>query len=151
MHMMSDCVMLPDSRDSRITEGPRLPKPPQPRRRGSLEFYEWILLILFLGSLGLAVATSYELGPGRDNVGVKEGVNFLEAWGLPIFFFLVLIMFDYFASKRYGDFNEEILDQWKEDKIQFMKMFTEDVRRKYDKNNDGKISKEEIKDGDDKD
>jgi hypothetical protein len=135
--------MLPDSRDSRITEGPRLPSPPQPRRRGSLEFYEWILLILLLGSLGLAVATSYTLDP--DNVGIKEDVDFVEAWTLPIFFFLVLVMFDYFASKRYGDFNEEILDQWKEDKIQFMKMFTEDARRRYDTNNDGKISEEELK------
>ncbi|RZD36941.1 MAG: hypothetical protein CXT75_05680 [Methanobacteriota archaeon] len=138
--------MLPDSRDSRITEGPRLPSPPQPRRRGSLEFYEWILLILLLGSLGLAVATSYTLDP--DNVGIKEDVDFVEAWTLPIFFFLVLVMFDYFASKRYGDFNKEILAQWKEDKIQFMKMFTEDARRKYDKNNDDKISNEELKNND---
>ena len=149
MHMMSDCAMLPDPKDTRISEGPRLPKPPQPRRRGSLEFYEWILLILFLGSLGLAVATSYELDP--DNVGVKENIDFAEAWGLPIFFFLVLIMFDYFASKRYGNFSDEIMDQWKEDKIQFMKMFTEDVRKKYDANNDGKISKDELEDGNDKD
>ena len=138
--------MLPDSRDSRISEGPRLPSTPQPRRRGSLEFYEWILLILLLGSLGLAVATSYTLDP--DNVGLKDDVNFTEAWSLPIFFFLVLVVFDYFAGKRYGDFNKEILSQWKEDKIQFMKMFTEDARRKYDKNNDGKISDEEIKDSD---
>tara|TARA_X000001036_G_scaffold378562_1_gene368967 strand:+ start:322 stop:738 length:417 start_codon:yes stop_codon:yes gene_type:complete len=138
--------MLPDSRDSRISEGPRLPSPPQPRRRGSLEFYEWILLILLLGSLGLAVATSYTLDP--DNVGLKDDVNFAEAWSLPIFFFLVLVVFDYFAGKRYGDFNKEILSQWKEDKIQFMKMFTEDARRKYDKNNDGKISDEEMKDSD---
>jgi hypothetical protein len=138
--------MLPDSRDSRISEGPRLPSPPQPRRRGSLEFYEWILLILLLGSLGLAVATSYTLDP--DNVGIKEDVDFVEAWTLPIFFFLVLVIFDYFAGKRYGDFNKEILAQWKEDKIQFMKMFTADARRKYDKNNDGKISDEEIKDSD---
>ena len=148
MHMMSDCVMLPDSMDSRITEGPRLPQPPQPRRRGSLEFYEWILLILFLGSLGLAVATSYELDP--DNVGVKENIDFAEAWGLPIFFFLVLIMFDYFASKRYGNFSDEIMNQWKDDKIQFMKMFTEDMRKKYDANSDGKISEDEMKDADDK-
>ena len=138
--------MLPDSRDSRISEGPRLPSPPQPRRRGSLEFYEWILLILLLGSLGLAVATSYTLDP--DNVGLKDDVNFAEAWSLPIFFFLDLVVFDYFAGKRYGDFNKEILSQWKEDKIQFMKMFTEDARRKYDKNNDGKISDEEMKDSD---
>ena len=138
--------MLPDSRDSRISEGPRLPSPPQPRRRGSLEFYEWILLILLLGSLGLAVATSYTLDP--DNVGLKDDVNFAEAWSLPIFFFLVLVVFDYFAGKRYGDFNKEILSQWKEDKIQFMKMFTEDARRKYDKNNDGNISDEEMKDSD---
>jgi len=148
MHMISNYVMLPDPRDSRITEGPRLPKPPQPRRRGSLEFYEWIVLILFLGALGLAVATSYELDP--DNVGVKENVNFVEAWGLPIFFFLVLIMFDYFASKRYGNFSDEIMDQWKEDKIQFMKMFTEDMRKKYDANSDGEISEDELKDADDK-
>ena len=148
MPMMSDYAMLPDSRDSRITEGPRLPKPPQPRRRGSLEFYEWILLILFLGSLGLAVATSYELDP--DNVGVKENIDFAEAWGLPIFFFLVLIMFDYFASKRYGNFSDEIMNQWKEDKIQFMKMFTEDMRKRYDANSDGKISEDEMKDADDK-
>ena len=140
--------MLPDPKDARISEGPRLPSPPQPRRRGALEFYEWILLILLLGSLGLAVATSYDLNP--DNVKIREDVDFTEAWALPIFFFVVLLMFDYFASKRYGDFNEEILNQWKEDKIQFMKMFTEDARRKYDKNNDGKISKEEIEDTDDK-
>ena len=148
MLMMSDCVMLPNSRDSRITEGPRLPKPPQPRRRGSLEFYEWIVLILFLGSLGLAVATSYNLDP--DNVGMKDDVNFVEAWGLPIFFFLVLIVFDYFASNRYGNFSDEIMNQWKDDKIQFMKMFTEDMRKKYDANSDGKISEDEMKDADDK-
>ena len=146
--MISNYVVLPDPRDSRIAEGPRLPKPPQPRRRGTLEFYEWIVLILFLGSLGLAVATSYTLDP--DNVGIKDDVNFAEAWGLPIFFFLVLIMFDYFASKRYGNFSDEIMNQWKEDKIQFMKMFTEDMRKRYDANSDGKISEDEMKDADDK-
>ena len=140
--------MLPDPRDSRVAEGPRLPRPPQPRRRGSLEFYEWILLILLLGSLGLAVATTYTLDP--DNVGIKEDVNFTQAWALPIFFFVVMLVFDYYASKRYGDFNEEILNQWKEDKIQFMKMFTEDARRKYDKNNDGKISADELSEDSDK-
>ena len=148
MGMISNYVVLPDPRDSRIAEGPRLPKPPQPRRRGTLEFYEWIVLILFLGSLGLAVATSYTLDP--DNVGIKDDVNFAEAWGLPIFFFLVLIMFDYFASKRYGNFSDEIMNQWKDDKIQFMKMFTEDMRKKYDANSDGKISEDEMKDADDK-
>ena len=148
MGMISNYVVLPDPRDSRIAEGPRLPKPPQPRRRGMLEFYEWIVLILFLGSLGLAVATSYTLDP--DNVGIKDDVNFAEAWGLPIFFFLVLIMFDYFASKRYGNFSDEIMNQWKEDKIQFMKMFTEDMRKRYDANRDGKISEDELKDADDK-
>ena len=59
-------------------------------------------------------------------------------------------MFDYFASKRYGNFSDEIMDQWKEDKIQFMKMFTEDMRKKYDANSDGKISEDEMKDADDK-
>ena len=148
MGMISNYVLLLDPRDSRIAEGPRLPKPPQPRRRGTLEFYEWIVLILFLGSLGLAVATSYTLDP--DNVGIKYDVNFAEAWGLPIFFFLVLIVFDYFASNRYGNFSDEIMNQWKDDKIQFMKMFTEDMRKKYDANRDGKISKDELKDADDK-
>jgi len=135
--------MLPDPRDARVAEGPRLPSPPQPRRRGSLEFYEWILLILLLGSLGLAIATTYTLD--SDNVGIKDNVDYAQAWALPIFFFVVLLVFDSFASKRYGDFNEEILNQWKEDKIQFMKMFTEDARKRYDTNNDGKISKDELK------
>jgi hypothetical protein len=135
--------MLPDPRDARVAEGPRLPSPPQPRRRGALEFYEWILLILLLGSLGLAIATTYTLDP--DNVGIKDNVDYTQAWVLPIFFFVVLLVFDSFASKRYGDFNEEILNQWKEDKIQFMKMFTEDARKRYDTNNDGKISKDELK------
>ena len=135
--------MLPDPRDARVAEGPRLPSPPQPRRRGALEFYEWILLILLLGSLGLAVATTYTLDP--DNVGIKDNVDYTQAWVLPIFFFIVLLVFDSFASKRYGDFNEEILNQWKEDKIQFMKMFTEDARKRYDANSDGKISEDELK------
>ena len=60
-------------------------------------------------------------------------------------------MVDYIASNRYGNFSDEIMDQWKEDKIQFMKMFTEDVRKKYDANNDGKISEDELEDGNDKD
>ena len=59
-------------------------------------------------------------------------------------------MFDYFASNRYGNFSDEIMDQWKEDKIQFMKMFTEDVRKKYDANKDGRISEDELEDGNDK-
>ena len=70
-------------------------------------------MILLLGSLGLAIATTYTLDP--DNVGIKEDVNFTQAWALPKFFFVVMLVFDYYASKRYGDFNEEILNQWKED------------------------------------
>jgi hypothetical protein len=42
------------------------------------------------------------------------------------------------------------MNQWKDDKIQFMKMFTEDMRKKYDANSDGKISEDEMKDADDK-
>ena len=45
------------------------------------------------------------------------------------------------ASQRYARFSDEILTQWKEDKIQFMKMFTEDMRKQYD--NGDEDSKEE--------
>jgi len=42
-------------------------------------------------------------------------------------------------TQRYARFSDELLTQWKEDKIQFMKMFTEDMRKKYDKDGDGKF------------
>ena len=47
--------MLPEPRNERMVgvntmnmDGPTLPQPPQPKRRGSLEFYEWIVLLLYL-------------------------------------------------------------------------------------------------------
>ena len=62
--------MLPEPRNERMVgvnsmnmDGPTLPQPPQPKRRGSLEFYEWIVLLLFLGSLGLGTATTFNLDP----------------------------------------------------------------------------------------
>lgn len=141
--------MLPKARHERREselsmdiDGPILPKPPQPRRRGSLEFYEWIVLLLFLGTLGLAIATTFVLDP--DNVSMKTDVN-IASWALPAFFFIIMIWFDTTASQRYARFSDELFTQWKEDKIQFMKMFTEDARRRYDTNNDGKISEEELK------
>ena len=88
--------MLPEPRNERMVgvssmnmDGPTLPQPPQPRRRGSLEFYEWIVLLLFLGSLGLGTATTFNLDP--DNVGVKEDANVI-AWALPFFFLLIIIL-----------------------------------------------------------
>ena len=142
--------MLPPARNDRVgpissmnIEGPTLPQPPQPRRRGSLEFYEWIVLLLFLGSLGLGTATTFNLE--SDNVGIKDNANFM-AWALPFFFLVIIIWFDMTAAQRYARFSDELLTQWKEDKIQFMKMFTEDMRKKYDTNGDGKISSKEIDD-----
>ena len=142
--------MLPPARNDRVgpipsmnIEGPTLPQPPQPRRRGSLEFYEWIVLLLFLGSLGLGTATTFNLDP--DNVGIKDNANFM-AWALPFFFLVIIIWFDMTAAQRYARFSDELLTQWKEDKIQFMKMFTEDMRKKYDTDGDGKISSKEIDD-----
>ena len=83
--------MLPEPRNKRSggvnsmnMDGPTLPQPPQPKRRGPLEFYEWILLLLFLGSLGLSTATTFNLDP--DNVGVKSDAG-LVAWALPLFFY----------------------------------------------------------------
>ena len=99
------------------------------------------MLLLFLGSLGLGTATTFNLDP--DNVGVKEDANVI-AWALPFFFLLIIIWFDVTAAQRYARFSDELLTQWKEDKIQFMKMFTEDMRKKYDKDGDGKISSEEL-------
>ena len=85
--------MLPEPRNERMVgvntmnmDGPTLPQPPQPKRRGSLEFYEWIVLLLFLGSLGLGTATTFNLDP--DNVGVKEDANVM-AWALPFFFLII--------------------------------------------------------------
>ena len=142
--------MLPEPRNERMVggntmnmDGPTLPQPPQPKRRGSLEFYEWILLLLFLGSLGLGTATTFNLE--SDNVGIKDNANFM-AWALPFFFLVIIIWFDMTAAQRYARFSDELLTQWKEDKIQFMKMFTEDMRKKYDTNGDGKISSKEVDD-----
>lgn len=144
------CLMLPEPRNERTVgvnnmniDGPTLPQPPQPKRRGSLEFYEWIVLLLFLGSLGLGTATTFNLDP--DNVGVKADANAI-AWALPFFFLIIIIWFDMSAAQRYARFSDELLTQWKEDKIQFMKMFTEDMRKKYDKDGDGKISSKELDD-----
>ncbi len=137
--------MLPEPRNKRSggvnsmnMDGPTLPQPPQPKRRGPLEFYEWILLLLFLGSLGLSTATTFNLDP--DNVGVKSDAG-LVAWALPLFFLAFMVWFDFAASQRYARFSDELLTQWKEDKIQFMKMFTEDMRKQYD--NGDENSKEE--------
>ena len=68
------------------------------------------------------------------------------AWALPFFFLIIIIWFDISASQRYARFSDELLTQWKEHKIQFMKMFTEDMRKKYDSDGDGKISSKELDD-----
>lgn len=121
--------MLPEAMDSRIDYSPQLPQPPQPKRRGPLEFYEWIILLLFLFSLGLSIATHFELDPER--FGVKEGVNIVEYPDLlTMFFFLMLIFFDVSAGTRYRMYSDELLTQWKEDKLRFMKMYSNEMERR---------------------
>ena len=49
--------MLPEARDKRVNYELNMPSPPKPKRRGPLEFYEWIALIIFLMVFGAAIAT----------------------------------------------------------------------------------------------
>ena len=121
--------MLPKSRDKRIDYEVEMPKPPQPRRRGTMEFYEWIVLFLFLASLGFSAASHMVLN--AENFGIKEDVDTLlfPDFGV-IFFFILLIWFDYAARVRYTKYSSQLFDQWQEDKIRFMKMNTEDMEKK---------------------
>ena len=98
--------MLPEARDNRVSDNRvsydlTMPSPPRPKRRGPLEFYEWIALIIFLMVFGAAIATHIQLEAG-STPSVREGTNtltYIDA--VAAFFFLLLVVFDTLASRRY--------------------------------------------------
>jgi len=130
--------MLPEARDKRVNYELNMPSPPKPKRRGPLEFYEWIALIIFLMVFGAAIATHIQLEAG-STPSVREGTNtltYIDA--VAAFFFLLLVVFDTLASRRYSMYSDELLTQWKDDKLRFMRMYSEEMERRAI---DGKKSK----------
>ena len=123
--------MLPESRDKRISYDVKMPQPPQPRRRGTMEFYEWIGLVLFLASLGMSASAHMVLTAGAEGFAVKEDANGILFPDLGVvFFFFLLVAFDYAARMRYTRYSSQLLDQWQEDKIRLMKMYSESMEKK---------------------
>ncbi|HIH78661.1 MAG: hypothetical protein CL695_05685 [Chloroflexi bacterium] len=130
--------MLPEARDKRVNYDLNMPSPPKPRRRGPLEFYEWIALMIFLILFGAAIATHIQLEAGSAP-SVREDTNtltYIDA--VAAFFFLLLVVFDTLASRRYSMYSDELLTQWKDDKLRFMRMYSEEMERRAI---DGKKSK----------
>ena len=122
--------MLPEARDKRVNYDLNMPSPPKPKRRGPLEFYEWIALIIFLMVFGAAIATHIQLEAG-STPSVREGTNtltYIDA--VAAFFFLLLVVFDTLASRRYSLYGDELLAQWKDDKLRFMRMYSEEMERR---------------------
>ena len=130
--------MLPEARDNRVNYDLSMPSPPKPKRRGPLEFYEWIALMLFLILFGVAIATHVQLEPG-NSPSIREDTDTLTYIdGVAAFFFLLLVVFDTHASRRYSMYSDELLTQWKDDKLRFMRMYSEEMERRAI---DGKKSK----------
>ena len=130
--------MLPEARDKRVNYDLNMPSPPKPKRRGPLEFYEWIALMIFLILFGAAIATHIQLEAG-STPSVREDTNtltYIDA--VAAFFFLLLVVFDTLASQRYSMYSDELLTQWKDDKLRFMRMYSEEMERRAI---DGKKSK----------
>ena len=122
--------MLPEARDKRVNYELNMPSPPKPKRRGPLEFYEWIALMIFLMVFGAAIATHIQLEAG-STPSVREGTNtltYIDA--VAAFFFLLLVVFDTLASRRYSLYGDELLAQWKDDKLRFMRMYSEEMERR---------------------
>jgi len=130
--------MLPESRDKRVNYEVKMPRPPQPRRRGAMEFYEWITLILFIMSLSASTVLHLDIDTSDDTVSIGEGsggfVPFPDA--VTAFFFILLVVFDYNASRRYTKYSSQLLDQWQEDKIRLMKMYSEEQEKKAKRSED---------------
>lgn len=100
-----------------------VPLPPTPCRRGPLELYEKIVLVL--GILLLALTIWIHTDASRmysvitwDNPTILIGI----LYGLTAFMLLILFSFDRTAVRRYRMYNDEILDQWKQDRIRFMRL-----------------------------
>ena len=122
--------MLPEARDNRVNYDLNMPSPPKPKRRGPLEFYEWIALMLFLILFGVAIATHVQLEPG-NSPSIREDTDTLTYIdGVAAFFFLLLVVFDTHASRRYSMYSDELLTQWKDDKLRFMRMYSEEMERR---------------------
>ena len=122
--------MLPEARDKRVNYELNMPSPPKPKRRGPLEFYEWIALMLFLILFGVAIATHVQLEPG-NSPSIREDTDtltYIDA--VAAFFFLLLVVFDTLASRRYSLYGDELLTQWKDDKLRFMRMYSEEMERR---------------------
>ncbi|SVD47838.1 uncharacterized protein METZ01_LOCUS400692, partial [marine metagenome] len=116
--------MLPEARDNRVNYDLNMPSPPKPKRRGPLEFYEWIALMLFLILFGVAIATHVQLEPG-NSPSIREDTDTLTYIdGVAAFFFLLLVVFDTHAPRRYSMYSDELLTQWKDDKLRFMRMYS---------------------------
>ncbi len=133
--------MLPEARDNRVSYDLTMPSPPKPKRRGPLEFYEWIALILFLTFLGLAITIHVQLGPD-GSPSLREDTETLNITNaVAAFFFLLLVVFDIHASRRYSMYSDELLTQWKDDKIRFMKIYSEEMERRAKVGNKSKSAK----------
>lgn len=137
--------MLPESRDKRVNYEVKMPSPPQPRRRGAMEFYEWITLLLFLMSLTASTIVHLDIDPndGTGGIAINEETNSFHAYpdAITAFFFLLLVIFDYDASRRYTKYSSQLFDQWQEDKIRLMKTYSEGMEKKakaISKDNDSK-------------
>ena len=124
--------MLPEARDKRMSYDLTMPSPPKPKRRGPLEFYEWIVLMLFLISFGVSIAVHVELEADSSTTpSIREENNILTYPDMvAAFFFLLLVVFDSHAYRRYSMYSDELLTQWKDDKIRFMKIYSEEMERR---------------------
>ena len=101
----------------------RMPQPPRPKRRGPLEFYEWIAFMFFAIILVTTVTISIDSARTESELGLVDSdalVNNLYI--LTGLLFALLFIFDYTASRRYQKYSEVLLGQWKEDKVRLMKL-----------------------------
>jgi hypothetical protein len=118
--------MVPESQNYDLS----MPSPPKPKRRGPLEFYEWVALILFLLSFAVAIAIHVQLGPGISPSIREDTATLTYIDAIAAFIFLLLVVFDAHACRRYRMYSDELLTQWKDDKIRFMKLYSKDMERR---------------------
>lgn len=100
-----------------------VPLPPTPSRRGPLELYEKIVLIL--GILLLILTIWIHIDASRTYSVItwdNPAVLIVILYALTSFMLFILFAFDRTAVRRYRMYNDEILEQWKQDRIRFMKL-----------------------------